>query len=104
MDIIGYSSATSVKPGQIIGLHLGLIRELNTPRRVAMVIENVADRAVSARIEATVGPQTVPREAPWEGYDWPVTTAFSVPRNWPSGLYRLTYQAGEHRLPSFHRS
>lgn len=93
MDIIGYTSATSVKPGHIIGLHLGLTRTLTTPRHVPMVIENVTDRSVSARLEVTVEPQPVPRDAPWEGYDWPATVAFSVPRSWPSGLYRLIYQA-----------
>jgi hypothetical protein len=90
MSIIGYASATSVLPGETLGLHLGATGTSAESRNLS--IARLGTPATSDTLAVTVADRTPPATRPWEGYGWPRSDNFLVPSTWPTGLYRVGYE------------
>lgn len=87
MVITGYSSTPAVKPGELISFHLSS----DVPGPVTFTIERIG-RSVSMGYTATVPTQGLPADNAWEGFGWAaVDPPFQVPKDFETGLYRLTY-------------
>ncbi len=98
MKILGYSSATSAKAGESIELSLSLAEDARGRHSIEFTLENVADRAISQNFSASVSRQSPPASHAWQGFGWGATHRFNIPRDWPSGLYRLFhFDNGLHR-------
>ncbi len=85
MTISGYATATSVAPGADLGFCLSS----DSPGAVRCTVTRLGSVPVTASFTADVATQAQPRSA-WEGFGWPVTSIFTVPADWPSGLYQLS--------------
>src|SRR6185503_878851 len=85
MAISGYPSMTSVVPGEVIDFHLSS----DSPGLRNLTVERIGNSPVSQSITANVRSQPIPEITPWEGFGWPATTSFKVPKTWPQGFYRL---------------
>lgn len=89
MTILGYASSTSVHQGDTIGFHLGR-DDSSQEGEVSLKVECIGRDSISQTFSTSVERLRPPVTAPWEGYDWPVRLRFRIPRDWPSGLYKLT--------------
>jgi hypothetical protein len=86
MAISGYATATSVAPGAEIGFCLSS----DSPGAVTCTVTRLGSVPVTASFTANVATQAQPAANAWEGFGWQVTSTFSVPAGWPSGLYQLS--------------
>jgi hypothetical protein len=83
----GYASATSVRQGETIALHIATSVTPFTATIVNLADANVVVRELS-------GLQSVPRNCSGRfggGCEWPVTTTLTIPRTWPSGYYGVSF-------------
>src|SRR5437667_3808247 len=91
MPIIqGYTSLTSVSPGDSIDFHLNS----DPPSLATFTIYRYGDNPVSAGFTQQVNTQPTPAVNAWEGFNWQATYQFTVPTTWPCGLYRVKYNDG----------
>lgn len=95
MAITGYTSSTSVRPGETLDLYLSS----DTPGPVTLSVSRYDYGTPSPlQLQLTLQTQAVPGPAqrPWEtGFGWSRTTALTIPTGWPSGLYVLRGPGGE---------
>jgi hypothetical protein len=96
MPVLGYASRTSVQPGETIDFHL-----CGDPvTSVALRVQRFSSAPTSAVVTPSI--LLIHQKHPpngWEGFDWPVTTRFTVPPDWPDGLYVL--RANDYDVTSF---
>ena len=81
----GYPSSTSVAQGGQISFHLS--NPTAGTRRFR--VEEIAASPSSAEFSARVEPRAMPPDAAENGCRWPASHDFTVPADFPSGLYRL---------------
>ncbi len=95
MSILGYASATSVTSDETISFHLGSDSGHST--RALLRLERIGNALTNETFQTTVLPHQPPTSNGWEGYSWPATINFTIPRHWPSGFYRLfVNEAGQN--------
>ena len=99
----GYPSKVSVAPGESIAFHIGNGRNIpyslsvyreGAQRQLMATIPNVTSQTRSCAGKATMG------------CNWPATVTFTVPANWPSGVYTVDIprtSGGRYRLLFFVR-
>lgn len=91
--IEGYCDSLSVTPGQQVRLHVST--DLKDPW-LRVVREGWPERVMIDRIPITAGLHACPPPdaKPWEhGARWPVAHELTIPRDWPSGVYRIELTA-----------
>jgi hypothetical protein len=88
--IDGYASATSVSPGGAIDFHVR-VEPPNTGFHIEILRRGKDDVAL-LNDSGQAGAYAIPADASSHGCGWPVGYTFTVPDNWPSGVYiaRLT--------------
>lgn len=85
----GYPSRTSVDAGGTLAFYLSAPQDA-TFLLVVDKVSPIGGAITPATLSALVQTQPVSSPQPWEGYNWNPTVQFSVPANWPSGLYQLS--------------
>src|SRR2546427_9893653 len=94
MAFEGYTSTTSVLPGQQIDFHLNS----DAPADFSVEIARVSRAApVVSTGSGHVDPQPTPPNAPEQGAGWKSAFTLAVPASWTSGIYRAAFTAGQNR-------
>ncbi len=99
----GYPSKVSVAPGESIAFHIGNGR--NTPYSLSVYREGVQRQLMATIPNVTSQTRSCAGKA-MTGCDWPATVTFTVPANWPSGVYTVDIPraaSGNYRLIFFVR-
>ncbi len=92
MQIEGYSSATSVLPGEKVNFHVSA----SLSCQAELSIHKVGARDVCLHEQAVaLDKQDIPERASELGCDWPVTYGLQIPNDWVSGLYRAEFRHSE---------
>jgi hypothetical protein len=97
MPTNGYTSSTSVRPGDTLDLYLST----DPPGPITLsVVRYGSDSPTPLRLQLSVEGQPVPDppERPWEtGFNWrKSSTPLTIPTHWPSGLYLLQDPQGDN--------
>lgn len=82
----GYTSKVSVAPGESLDFHIGNGR--NGPYSLSVYREG-AQRQLMATIPNVTSQSRGCVGKAAAGCDWPATVTFTVPANWPSGVYTV---------------
>ncbi len=85
MNVAGYATTTSVVAGSAINFCLSS----NFDKNFNLRIERVNSGTPSTSFSLALSTQPVPALVAWEGFGWLVNHTFTVPANWPPGLYQL---------------
>jgi hypothetical protein len=88
----GYVSKGSVLPGETIDFH---VSSQVGPFQIVLYRQDVAQTPLAQVEGLTAPPQAYPisRTAYETGAGWPAAGSFTVPENWPSGLYLARVEA-----------
>ena len=87
-QISGYSSLTSVSPGETIYFHLS-----SDPRsEVVLRVERIGNPHAYQELTLEIPTQHEPSVKAWEGFCWKTIAEFRVPESWPTGLYAVNYE------------
>jgi hypothetical protein len=91
--LVGYASATSVRPGELISFH---VSSNAGPFEIDVFRHGASETHMATLGVAPIppGPHPIPRNAWRDGADWPAASTLQVPTAWPSGLYVARVTAG----------
>ncbi len=98
-----YPSKVSVAPGESIAFHIGNSR--STPYSLSVYREGVQRQLMATIPNVTSQSRSCAGKAT-TGCNWPATVTFTVPANWPSGVYTVDIPraaGGRYRLIFFVR-
>ncbi len=92
-QVWGYTDRLSVAPGERLALRL----MSNAPRARMRILRDGIDQRLMLDTEVAAGFAETPADCSVRGCGWPERYALTVPRDWPSGLYRIEWSVPGHR-------
>lgn len=91
--IEGYADQLSLAPGETLALHVST----DAPQFSVEFIREGAQPRTLSKVEVVKGAlHAIPPEAWANGCGWPVAHTISIPRDWPSGVYRARLVANKN--------